>query len=761
MLTLSASLFSCSNNMEGRAKIAAVLASETYNNIVDKTTSIFGCPVRAATVTNKSVVSETLLPSFGQRIEFLNNLGSAGITAETEIIRDSSAFNPACNGSNYEGDIPLFDSKKVGTGNPYLPLWEHMPDGEPRVFEDPDNPGKYRIYVLGSHDTGLTTYCGVDVRMWSAAVEDLTQWRDEGPIFTYQVNGKWDIMYAPDMVEVKRKDGTKEYYLYPNNRTREREAMVCKSSRPDGPFIPVNMAEDGINLLPGSLFGFDPAVYVEYVTDPKDPDYSTGYRAYGYWGYQKSYAVQLDPKTMYSARPGMDVIPYFLPSSRKYADVRDPEGTEYLTLCEGENPADFNFFEASSIRKVGNKYVLIYSGYSGPDYGMPSSSSTLRYAYGDTPLGPWKSGGVLVDSRGIVPNKDGSKLEKTNGDHNTHGSLEIINGQWYLFYHRPPRDYRYARQSMVAPVLIKYDEKPVSQGGKVIIRGYDPYAPDEIWEAKASNGDIYTGAEVTSEGFQIYGLDPYKYYSAGYACYLSYGRGMCDSWDIWDNNMRVNMKNGSIVGFKYFGFGGLDEATKGLKPFVGAKAYEKTYFNIFLTPAAQKDFKISVWLDGPWDNDVWKGKKIGEINIPAGISREQVAKFTVDVTNAVKGLKKKHAIFLVAEGDAGERLCSFHGLGFSADENSMKFIAPPAVTIKVNDRELDLPEKPVRSNSENGYTGYNNYEVSTSFTSDAEVVVSSDNPEVKINTRKAGNGKTVVNCEYRGRVKIYTISFTK
>ena len=26
--------------------------------------------------------------------------------------------------------------------NPYLPLWEHLPDGEPRVFDDPDNPGQ-------------------------------------------------------------------------------------------------------------------------------------------------------------------------------------------------------------------------------------------------------------------------------------------------------------------------------------------------------------------------------------------------------------------------------------------------------------------------------------------------------------------------------------------------------------------------------------------------------------------------------------------
>ena len=30
-------------------------------------------------------------------------------------------------------------------GNPYLPLWEHIPDGEPYVFEDPDNPGQSRV----------------------------------------------------------------------------------------------------------------------------------------------------------------------------------------------------------------------------------------------------------------------------------------------------------------------------------------------------------------------------------------------------------------------------------------------------------------------------------------------------------------------------------------------------------------------------------------------------------------------------------------
>src|SRR5512139_2003093 len=107
-------------------------------------------------------------------------------------------------------------STQYGMGNPYLPLWEHLPDGEPRVFEDPDKPGKYRIYIIGSHDVRFKSYCGPDIRAWSAPVEDLSDWRDEGSIFTYPIAGQWDVMYAPDLVEVRRKDGTKEYYLYPH-----------------------------------------------------------------------------------------------------------------------------------------------------------------------------------------------------------------------------------------------------------------------------------------------------------------------------------------------------------------------------------------------------------------------------------------------------------------------------------------------------------------------------------------------------------------
>ena len=488
----------------------------------------------------------------------------------------------------------------VTAQNPYLPLWEHLPDGEPRVFEDPDNPGKYRAYIIGSHDITYTAYCGSDIRMWSAPVEDLSQWRDEGPIFTWFVDGQWDTMYAPDLVEVKDKTtGKKTYYLYPHSRGRGRVAMVCKGDRPDGPFFPVNVTLDDRGCLPGSIIDFDPSVFIEPVTNKKDPDFARGFRAYAFYGFQHSTAIELDPDTMYSMRPGTEIHDYFIPASARYGVVRDPEGTQYPALYKDQNPGEFNFFEASSIRQVGNKYVMVFSGYSGPDYGLESTNSALRYAYGDSPLGPWRSGGVLVDSRGVVPDETGEHLMTANAAHNTHGSLQEINGQWYVFYHRPPRGFGNARQPMVAPVKIEWDKKKVADGGTLRITAYDPYAADEKWVAAAADGNTYKGAEVTSEGFQIYGLPPYRYYSAGYACYMTGGTNsnewMQDNHDVWNNSMDLaGITNGGIIGFKYFGFGGLAKDSKGVKAFEGTRPGDGTQLALYLTPGGRGAFKIHV-----------------------------------------------------------------------------------------------------------------------------------------------------------------------
>ncbi|MCQ2203772.1 MAG: hypothetical protein MJZ15_04945 [Bacteroidales bacterium] len=659
--------------------------------------------------------------------------------------------------------------------NPYLPLWEHLPDGEPRVFEDPDQPGKYRAYIIGSHDVAFTQYCGPDIRMWSAPVEDLSQWRDEGSIFKYYVDGQWDTMFAPDLVEVIDKEtGKKVYYLYPHSRGHQRVPTVCKGDRPDGPFTPVNLSDDGRKCLPGSIIDFDPSVFIENITDKKDPDYNKGFRAYVFYGFQHSTAFELDQDNMYAVRPGTEIHDNFIPASRSYGQPRDPEGTKYEALYKGQNPGDFNFFEASSIRQVGNKYVMVFSGYSGPDYGLGSTNSALRYAFGDSPLGPWRSGGVLVDSRGVVVGEDGSKLITTNAGHNTHGSLQQINGQWYVFYHRPPRGFGYARQAMVAPVKIEWDQKKVADGGTVRISGYDPFAKNEEWNATASNGDKYTGAEVTSEGFQIFGLNPYQYYSAGYACYMTGNDWMQDSWDVWDNSMDLaGITNKGIVGFKYFGFGGLAKDTKGVKAFEGAKKGNQTKINLWITPTHKEAFKIHVMLDAPFSNATHNGKEIAVIEVPANSAPVPV-KLSADVASAVEGLKGKHAIYLVAEGPEIEKpkqnpwgprtpqrpkgLFDMHGIAFSSATIEVERPVAPSITVNVNGTNLIIPQTPIRSTSLNGLCDQATYQLHCPKYKEYNIKVDVNLPDAQIEVSPIIEGRATIKITYKGKTKTFLLN---
>ena len=666
----------------------------------------------------------------------------------------------------------------VAAQNPYLPLWEHLPDGEPRVFEDPDNPGKYRAYIIGSHDVTYTAYCGPDIRMWSAPVEDLSQWRDEGPIFTWFVNGQWDTMYAPDLVEtVDKATGKKIYWLYPHSRGWRRVPMVCKGDRPDGPFTPVNLTADGTQCLPGSLIDFDPSVFIETITNKKDKDFDKGYRAYVFYGFQHSTACELDQNTMYSKREGTELIDPFIPASSADGRLLDKAGSEYKALYQGQNPLDFNFFEASSIRQVGNKYVMVFSGYSGKEYGLGNTNSALRYAFGDSPLGPWRSGGVLVDSRGVVVGGDGGKLITTNAGHNTHGSLQEINGQWYVFYHRPPRGFGNARQAMVAPVKITWDKKPVAKGGVVKITGYDPYAKNNEWVAAAADGNTYTGAEVTSEGFQIFGLPPYNYYSAGYACFM-YGPNsnnwMQDNHDVWNNSMDLaGIQNGSIIGFKYFGFGGLDKDTKGVKAFEGIKKGDNVKLNINLTASGKGAFKIHVLLDNPW-----KGEEVAVIDIPANFTANKALTVSHSIP-ALEGLTGKHAIYLVVEGPEvkqndqqrpqwGRRqepqrpqgLFDLHGIGFAKENKGAQPAFVPEVTITVDGKKLNIPVQPIMSTNANGYTECNHYQLYAPIKAGSKLQATCEQAPnaVKFEISSVVAGRATIKAIYKGKEKVFLIN---
>ena len=537
-------------------------------------------------------------------------------------------------------------SEKLTVGNPYLPLWEHIPDGEPYVFDDPDNPGKQRVYIYGSHDDLISAYCGRDQVVWSAPVEDLSQWRYDGEILVVDKNAKGepfdsagtaDVLYAPDVTLVTDSMGKKTYYLFPNDQTGFRNGLIAKSDRPDGPFEVCNWNADDPNKVDG-IYGFDPAVFVD----------DDG-RVYGYWGFEHSYAAEIDPATMCTVKPGTKVV----------------DG-----MISGRNePGIFSFFEASSIRKIKDKYVFIYSRFTKDgEFGLPTSNYTLAYCYSDQPLGPWTYGGTIIDGRGREINEQGDTIASATPDGNTHGSICEVNGQWYVFYHRQTGTDEYARQAMVAPITVKVEE---GKGGKV-----------EISEG-----------EYNSEGFALNGLNPFEPHSAGIACWhtgpkpavhewpnntyygsyieASYGgeEGMTKEealaskakfdapYDLrYNTNRIVNNVDGSIVGYKYFNF---DAET--------LEEGDDLMLVVRLIPEGI-DGTIEVWMDRPWESQ--GGKQIGKAELKAGMnqaSTDVAIGISKDAQNDY--LAGKHAIFFVFKSDTKDKsLCTLLDFYFTFDE---------------------------------------------------------------------------------------------
>ena len=509
-------------------------------------------------------------------------------------------------------------------GNPYLPLWEHIPDGEPYVFEDPDQPGKQRVYIYGSHDVIKTDYCGRDQVVWSASVDSLNNWRYDGVILVVDKNAKGepfdsagtaDVLFAPDVTLVTDANGKKTYYLFPNDQTGFRNGLIAKSDRPDGPFEVCNWKDDNPNQVEG-IYGFDPAVFVD----------DDG-RVYGYWGFEHSYAAEIDPTTMCTVKPGTKVV----------------DG-----MISGRNePGIFSFFEASSIRKIKDKYVFIYSRFTKDgEFGLPVSNYTLAYAYSDHPLGPWTYGGTIIDGRGREINEQGDTIASGVVDGNTHGSICEIKGQWYVFYHRQAGLDEYARQAMVAPIEVKVQE---GAGGKV-----------EISEG-----------EYNSEGFALEGLNPLERHSAGLACWITGPRVASHEWpkhiyngsyvetaygtetnyeapyDLKNNTNRiVNNTDGSIVGYKYFNFSLLNGGNPRLL--------------LRLVPEGVNG-TITIMADRPWTSQ--GGKVLGTIELKADMPQTST-ELSADLP-ALAELSGKHALFFkFASGTKEKSLCKLEDFVF-------------------------------------------------------------------------------------------------
>ena len=476
----------------------------------------------------------------------------------------------------------------ITTGaNPYMPLWEHVPDGEPRVFT---YNGETRIYLYGSHDTKKTDYCGPDYVVWSAPVDNPTEWTCHGVCYTASDGGD---LYAPDVVY---KDGT--YYMYAAEN-RGSSIMLVKSDKPWGPFTDPVKTE----------LGFDPGILVD----------DDG-RVYAYWGFCESHAGELNDD-MATLKPET-VVHHLIGHCHPF----------WIKEDDGHVDAKTGFFEASSPRKINGKYVLVYSKryeYPREDLGVVGScNGFLSYVWSDTPLGDFKRGGDISFNGGeIVDGPDGGIMTYQWG--NNHGSLMQVNGQWYIFYHRQEGCDEYARQAMVEPVDIAVGADGTIYIGKITYEGGEPVSSDVV--------------EMSSQGFFTGGLDAYSVISAGYACHIYDGTRrhnfVGNARETNEGNNRphvqpvyegdsapvVNIISGTTVGFRYlqFGSGAGDGAVAGASRAV-------------LTGSFPAGFKVEVRLDS------YDGTCIGSVTVPDGDASE----LEIPLTAAVAG---KHAVYFAFE----------------------------------------------------------------------------------------------------------------
>lgn len=414
--------------------------------------------------------------------------------------------------------------------NPYLPLNEYVPDGEPHLFNG-------RVYIYGSHDRAHgTRYCEGDYVTWSAGEDDLSDWRYEGVIYrrTQDPSNAEDKMqlWAPDVT--RGPDG--RYYLY-YCYSFYPEIGVAVSNSPAGPFefyghvkYPEHI-ENGKTLR--EFMPFDPAV----LTDEDG-------HVYLYYGFAPAEEKEINiPQTIPEDTPeemreALNRLAKVKFGENGMAVELEPDmittkGVPKACIPGGHYTAGtgfegHGFFEASSIRKINGRYYFVYSSHK---------SHELCYATSDRPTEGYVFGGTLV-SNGDMGFNGRSNPVNTLG--NNHGGMVQANGKWYIFYHRQTNGTEFSRQGCAEEIVIRPD---------------------------GSIGQV----EITSCGLNRGPLKGEGEYPAAIACHLTCPQTL-NYIDYQNPVMRqqtkvtedaekneqyiTDVKNGSKIGYKYFEFMG-------------------------------------------------------------------------------------------------------------------------------------------------------------------------------------------------------------
>lgn len=398
--------------------------------------------------------------------------------------------------------------------NPYLPSWEYIPDGEPHVFGD-------RVYVYGSHDHfNAPIFCVGDYVCWSAPVENLKDWRYEGVIFRKNQDPKNKLgirlLFAPDVVQGA--DG--KFYLY---YAFDFMGMigVAVAEKPAGPYRFYGHVhyKDGTvwGRKKGDQFPFDPGVLVD--------DDGSVYLYSGFYtptpaiasGFHKlkndgGVVVQLESDMM---------------------TIRENPKLLFPKEGEGSFP-NHEFFEASSIRKDGKKYIFAYSS---------RHNHELCYAVSDYPDRDFTFGGTLVDQGDLFLNGNEDESKALNYLGNTHGGMLNIGEEWYIFYHRQTNQHSYSRQACAE--RLEHPAPGVFKQAEVTSCGLN---------GGPLNGTGRYEARIACNLWSKNGVARYdkKFDKKAHPYFTQTGKDRMENGDQYIANMR----DGAVAGFKYFEFGG-------------------------------------------------------------------------------------------------------------------------------------------------------------------------------------------------------------
>lgn len=487
--------------------------------------------------------------------------------------------------------------------NPYLPINEYVPDGEPHVFGN-------RLYIYGSHDRANgEEYCEQDYVCWSTPISDLSAWRCEGIIYRKNQdpsNPAGDKnLWAPDVTQGP--DG--RFYLYYCLNFYP-EIGVAVADRPEGPFefyghvhYPKTINE-GRKLA--EFMPFDPAVF----TDDDG-------RVFLYYGFCPGGEKELEPPKFSEAelatmppklRKKMETIMAIkFGEDSMVAELED----DMLTLKEVPRPlipgakhevgtsfVGHAFFEASSLRKFHGKYYFVYSSYK---------SHELCYATSDYPDRDFIYGGTII-SNGDIGLQGRQTPVNTLG--NNHGGLVEVAGDYYIFYHRQTNGTEFSRQGCAEKVNLD-DQGRIEQvaitscglnGGPLLASGSYP-------------------AVITCHLTSLTTMDKIDYDNP---VLQKQTRIVEQSGE----NFVADITQGTILGYKYFDFTGVTTFALELRGNFQGQV-ELAYDEIFMDIVLKKNLEIKtedwVWLD----NQV----------VLTGEKRPLYLRFTGEGSCALKSLK--------------------------------------------------------------------------------------------------------------------------